>query len=1497
MRRRSSGQLTLHLIAEAPGEWMECRGLFSSSYLRNHVTRADFFPNPEIATERYERIKTLWIENYQSLWRQSERYTCSAFLEPALKILGWRLLPEKALPLGQFAKKRPDFCLYADEDEFQKAALTNDHSIVYGNAATVLEAKKVNHPLDRVSRKDTPGWFPSQQIQDYLRNAKDALGKRHFNWAILTNGREWRLYCEQAATDATFVFHLVRGTAFCTPNDFLFFLTMFSPEAFQRNAQGRCRLDDLREESIHLQTTIETRLRKRIIDVLEDLANGFHDHEGNAIESDQFGALYDNALIFLYRLLFVLYAESRDLLPAKPSGPGANARYRETYSLARLVDRLRDKSHFDSDAFETLYEHMLKLFHLINGDRKAQNIACGVTQYNGGLFNPLAYPLLEKWRIGDKTLANVLRQLVFAQPSTRPSVRQMKISTEETIDYGTLEVRQLGDIYEGLLGAHLAAENGRLVLKNEKGQNHRQGIFYTPDWVVRFLVRESLQPLLAEIESRPEVQTALHAKSEEKKRDNSFAHAVLQLNVVDPAMGSGHFLVRATEWLAQRIFEHPTTRRMTEQIVPSGKSKRTRADILKAGLIPVSQSLSQEQAEIAYWRRRVVEACIYGVDLNPLAVELTKLSLWLTCIATDEPLNFLDHHLCCGNSLLQAHADELHQPPLPATGEAKSATLDIASYLTKTLKEVISTNVNIEETASTEMEVIKKKELRWKAVRARLDPFVTAADLWLASLNGLPITDFDYAVLVRSMVSPETLTDEERKHAGKLHRSLDNSLAAFKNDQRPFHWELEFPTVFFEELGTPRPTSMRGFDAVFGNPPYISTHTSSEQAWRKVLEHRAGYLEDLYVHFSDLGFQLLRPGGTFGFIVSDTFFTLASKMRMRQLLHDNSILYLGQCDPFEATVDVAIFVAAKGKPGEDHNLVFIQARPRKGDQTERGRPEEDLPGFALTPDFLWNDGTTQVSRPKCTVTHAADKSLRLHRVPAELYRASHKQVFFEPRHGTLNLFERFNEPVKRLVDEWWPKIETSQKFADHVEEIRAYHRTLKAGDITLVGLIAEGGQGMRTANNARFLGYLEGTPQAQEVLAKREIWTRKWREDDAIRPVFEQLLKKNGGNPSRPTQNGPAWEACLESLRAQFGNEGLGLGKSDLYRIVPAALVAEEKDFVFTWTRRKAELFSLWKTDAYLEPFWQQEGLFAKGALALKKLRKAKSISDEDFCQLCPALLNWVGNENSRRKSGERIPKSSLGMRSSESYTDPNDAPRIATIYNGLSGRGLFVPFRKGDPEGNRWVDNEPLYIDWSEISVKWLFENSGHPESGMPVVRNAHLYFTPGITWTAVANHVAMKARFQDPCVFDADSMRLTPVHRTVAPLAFLALFNSDVLSYFKMKFLKHTQKWEIGDLRQLPVVMPTKTQEKRQAALAQTAIDCKRLTFSGAALSNEQTAFIRTVAQELNQHAPPYLRPPAQQMLLVRAEDGLAILELAVNWEAEKLYGVEGLGPFDEF
>ena len=146
-----------------------------------------------------------------------------------------------------------------------------------------------------------------------------------------------------------------------------------------------------------------------------------------------------------------------------------------------MISRLRDRSQYQDNALDVLYAELLRLFHLINGTHPRQNASLGVTRYNGGLFSPNAHKEIERWRIGDRDLADILRQLIFAQPPARSRDAQRQFSMDEAIDYSTLEVRQLGDIYEGLLGAHFERANGRLELRNENGENHRHGIFYTPD--------------------------------------------------------------------------------------------------------------------------------------------------------------------------------------------------------------------------------------------------------------------------------------------------------------------------------------------------------------------------------------------------------------------------------------------------------------------------------------------------------------------------------------------------------------------------------------------------------------------------------------------------------------------------------------------------------------------------------------------------------------------------------------------------------------------------------------------------------------------------------------------------------------------------------------------------------------------------------------------------------------------------------------------------------
>jgi len=176
-------------------------------------------------------------------------------------------------------------------------------------------------------------------------------------------------------------------------------------------------------------------------------------------------------------------------------------------------------------------------------------------------------------------------------------------------------------------------------------------------------------------------------------------------------------------------------------------------------------------------------------------------------------------------------------------------------------------------------------------------------------------------------------------------------------------------------------------------------------------------------------------------------------------------------------------------------------------------PEKKLPLLPAASGIVWNEP------PTGCVRHATVEELRVHSVPRALYADAHKRAFFEPRPGTLALFDRFNAPVKQLVSEWWTRIEDSRAFAGNLGEIRSYHRTLRPGGVTLVGLIAEGGQGMRTANNARFLAYLEGTPQAGELDKKAAEWSAAWLGKPSIAPAFRQFLTEAGGNPGSPVRN------------------------------------------------------------------------------------------------------------------------------------------------------------------------------------------------------------------------------------------------------------------------------------------------------------------------------------------------------------------------------------------
>ena len=482
----------------------------------------------------------------------------------------------------------------------------------------------------------------------------------------------------------------------------------------------------------------------------------------------------------LYRILFVLNAEARDLLPTHTRNT-ASKKYFTTYGLEyiRQVLIAPDGTEYDDDQSLILSGRLQGLFRLINGKpgpsgKPDKNTELNIPRYNGGLFDPNRYPFLETKKVADQFLADALRRLSYRADGAELVA----------FDYANLGERHLGSIYEGLLEHRLAlSPQGDLRLTNDKGERKTSGAYYTPEAWVTYIVSHTLQPLLGALQAGDEA--------------DSFAEAVLSLNICDPAMGSGHFLVEAVATLAEAVATHPTT-------APRPQLSSEGLPILD----PHGDPVCTEQAKLAYWKRRLVEACIYGVDLNPLAVELAKLSLWLETVDR-VPLNFLDHHLRCGNSLLGTTLDALPKyPSLKKSGKKEKypgqLSMAFSGDLRAAVTQAITEFAAIEGVSTDTHDAAKQKEALWRNISETLiSRFRHAADLWLAPWFGGDVGWLSFTTQFDSPDKTALLYED--------HRAVLEAL-------RPFHWELEFPDIFLTESGDKKPAA--GFDAVVGNPPW-----------------------------------------------------------------------------------------------------------------------------------------------------------------------------------------------------------------------------------------------------------------------------------------------------------------------------------------------------------------------------------------------------------------------------------------------------------------------------------------------------------------------------------------------------------------------------------------------------------------------------------------------------------------------------------------------------
>lgn len=736
--------------------------------------------------------------------------------------------------------------------------------------------------LDAPSRRGRAYRFsPARVAQRVLLAAGERVG-------LLTDGEELRLLlCDPARPDSHVAIRLDRAggwrAARAMPDSYRLLLALASPD-------GVDALPDLAEAARLAQSTVTKKLRLQARRAIEGFVQELLDHPGNTDiraewedPAELARTLWREGLILVYRLLFVFKLES-SADPARAFSFSATSLWRSTYSpntaLAGMVRRVLDEG-ADSGGF--LESGLRTLWRMFAEGLSSSELE--VKPLGGMLFGADATPLLDRLQWGERGVARLLDALLWTPGDGR--------TERERVHYGALDVEDLGRVYEALLELEpgIATESmcrlrraklevvvpvaqgapyrsdvpatvseeddeaegegpdeqndedeaapkkrrrgaagaktkvqfieeipaGRFFLRVGLGRK-ATGSYYTPHPFVRFLVQETLGPQLAERSPNEDPQP----------------EKILALKVLDPAMGSGHFLVEACRYLGDALYE--ACRLCDELAVHAEEQAEKAEDAEREALLAYAvelrkrvenlpdpedelvvylpsraaegeeSGLSQKKAE-ALCRRLVAVHCLYGVDKNPLAVELAKLSLWLESYAEGLPLTFMDHRLICGDSLTGSSLDHLLTYPKNGQKIDDLFAQGLTERLQVTLVGALSLVCDLEASVGKDVADLEHKRAAKEKLDSALDPLKTLAAAWSGGVMlGNDCDDIGYQALAQAVAKGEN-------HQGILtERPRVREMVEVGVEGVAF--ELAFPEVFGRNDGR------NGFDAVIGNPPW-----------------------------------------------------------------------------------------------------------------------------------------------------------------------------------------------------------------------------------------------------------------------------------------------------------------------------------------------------------------------------------------------------------------------------------------------------------------------------------------------------------------------------------------------------------------------------------------------------------------------------------------------------------------------------------------------------
>ena len=594
--------------------------------------------------------------------------------------------------------------------------------------------------------------------------------------------------------------------------------TLLGARALSRSGD-RAVLERVLDHSERHRAAVRGSLRSGVHDAVLQLVSAFRAAVARSHTDSQ---LFDESLVVVYRLLFLLFAEARNLVPTW------HPIYRDSYTIDTIVRPLH-AGRSPAGVWEA-FQALSRLAH-----RGCRAGPMRVPPFNGRLFSPAGAPLAARASLSDA----VVRRAVMSLTS------RASAEGRRTISYADLGVEQLGAVYEHLLDFVVSTDDPSGARMAATGRRKATGSFYTPRALTEFVVRRGLA---AVVQGRT-------------------PDAILALRVVDPAMGSGAFLVSACRYLAQAY----------EQA------------LIEEGTVAAGDLTEQDRAG---FRRAVAQRCLFGVDINPMAVQLARLSMWLATLAADKPLTFLDHRLRVGHSLIGASVMDVVSRPFPGRARRpKDLPLFPAGDFAASMESVIGVRRRIAEGPDDSLEQVRGKERTLAALDSEDGPLARwreAADLWCAAWLDEEIARdrrtfaalLDHVLQRVSALPPRTL-EPLLSHARGVSRTA-----------RVFNWTMEFPEVFYGEDGDEKDSS--GFDVVLGNPPWDVLHeTEGRDSVRRLTAYARGSGQyglqgsghaNLYQLFFERGLRLLKPGGRCALILPSGFAIDQGSGRLRRHL-------------------------------------------------------------------------------------------------------------------------------------------------------------------------------------------------------------------------------------------------------------------------------------------------------------------------------------------------------------------------------------------------------------------------------------------------------------------------------------------------------------------------------------------------------------------------------------------------------------------------------------